>query len=130
MRKAVEARAEAKAAAAAAAAATASGDAMDEGDDDEDRGRDRKRKRRGSERDISRGNSTSVDPHNRGLTPSRDTSGMRPDQIAKARKLKHAGQLHFSREGRAGEADRMFKNKMPKHLFSGKTSGSKTRDRR
>ena len=32
--------------------------------------------------------------------------------------------------GRAGEADRHYVDKMPKHLFSGKTRGQKTRDYR
>lgn len=123
-----EARKAERAAEKVAAAAAAAEDAGDM-ETDESRGRLRKRKR-GSSRDISRGNSASVDPHNRGLTPSRDTAGLAPEQIAKARKLKHRSQTKMNAEGRIGESDRMFRSKMPKHLFSGKTKGSKTRDRR
>jgi len=116
------------AAAAPAVAAAGDADAMEE-EGGRGRGRERKRKR-GSDRDLSRGNSASVDPHNRGLRPSREVAGLAETQIAKARKLKHRSQTKMNAEGRAGEADRMFRNKMPKHLFTGKTKGAKTRDRR
>lgn len=88
------------------------------------RGRSLERKRkRGSDRDISRGRSGSVDPHNRSLTPSRAVAGLGSEEnISKARKLKHRGQIGMQKLGRAGEADRAYKEKMPKHLFAGKMS--------
>jgi len=91
---------------------------------------DRKRKRgAGSSRDISRGYGESVDPHNRSLTPSRATAGMKEEQLKTAKKLKHLSQKPFQKLGRQSESDRMFKSKMPKHLFSGKR-GKGTTDRR
>jgi len=91
-------------------------------------GRSSKRKR-GSDRDISKGNSASVDPHNRGLTPSRAVAGMTEEQLRKAKKLKHHGQKKNQQLGKIGDTDRMYKSKMPKHLFAGKRGNGKT-DRR
>lgn len=94
------------------------------------RAADRKRKRGGSVRDISRGPSESIDPHNRSLTPSRATSGLGSEaNMKRARKMKHDGQKKLNQKGKIGESDRMFKSKMPKHLFSGKR-GKGTNDRR
>lgn len=47
----------------------------------------------------------------------------------KVKKMKETAQRPFNRLGRAGEGDRMHKNKMPKHLFSGKR-GNGSNDRR
>jgi len=108
------------------------GDAEMGGAKQEVRGRaaDRKRKRGGSVRDISRGPSESIDPHNRSLTPSRATSGLGSEaNMKRARKMKHDGQKKLNQKGKIGESDRMFKSKMPKHLFSGKR-GKGTNDRR
>ena len=103
----------------------------------DERGRASKRKRDhsqgGGERDISRGpaGSRSVDPHNRSLTPSRATSGLGSDEAVKrARMLKHQGQRGMNALGKIGEADRMHKDRMPKHLFSGKRKGQKTASHR
>jgi nucleolar GTP-binding protein len=101
------------------------------------RGRASKRKRDhsqgGGERDISRGpaGSKSVDPHNRSLTPSRATSGLGSEaQLKRARTLKHQGQRGANALGKIGEADRMYKEKFPKHLHSGKRKGQKTASHR
>jgi len=98
------------------------------------RGRAMQRKRKhdegGSVRDISRGPSQSIDPHNRSLTPSRATAGLGTEaNMKRARKMKHDGQKKHNALGKIGESDRMFKSKMPKHLFSGKR-GKGTNDRR
>ena len=49
--------------------------------------------------------------------------------MKRARKMKHDGQKKLNQKGKIGESDRMFKSKMPKHLFSGKR-GKGTNDRR
>ena len=56
-------------------------------------------------------------------------SGLR-DLDMKFRAVKAADKAQKKRNklGFAGESDRRYKNPMPKHLFSGKTSGQKTRD--
>eukprot|EP00039_Didymoeca_costata_P026852 m.16821 g.16821 ORF g.16821 m.16821 type:complete len:668 (-) comp5814_c0_seq1:167-2170(-) len=103
---------------------------MDTSDDSQSRGREVKKRKRGSSRDISRGNSASVDPHNRSLTPSRAIAGLKDDaQIKRARVLKHRGQAPLNALGKIGESDRMYKEKMPKHLFSGKRKQGKTQRR-
>lgn len=113
----------------------ADGDAAMGGGGVQTRGRnaERKRKRGGSGlggRDISRGASASVDPHNRSLTPSRSTAGLGSEaDLKRARRMKHDGQKPLNQKGRIGESDRMFKSKMPKHLFSGKR-GKGSNDRR
>ena len=81
-------------------------------------------------RDCGRDESRSVDPHNRSLTPSRDKAGLADEiQLKKAKKLRNEGQRKPNAIGRIGDGDRMHRNKMPKHLFSGKRGNGKT-DRR
>lgn len=50
-------------------------------------------------------------------------------QVAKTRRMRDVAQRPMQNLGKAGEADRMHKNKMPKHLFAGKRGNGKT-DRR
>eukprot|EP00040_Diaphanoeca_grandis_P005633 m.33785 g.33785 ORF g.33785 m.33785 type:complete len:666 (+) comp16872_c0_seq1:235-2232(+) len=85
----------------------------------------------GSLRDLSKGNARSVDPHNRSLTPSRETSGLggSVERIKKVRKLKHLSQRDMQRMGKIGESDRMYKEKKPKWMLAGKMSKG-TKDRR
>ena len=61
--------------------------------------------------------------------PPRDKSGMREEQVDKARKLMKKTQKPLTIMGGAGESDRKYYEKMPKHLFSGKRGKGKT-DRR
>jgi len=105
-------------------------------DDDQERGRSTKKRGSfqstgGSTRDLSKGNARSVDPHNRSLTPSRETAGLggSVERIKKVRKLKHLSQRGMNRAGKIGEADRMYKEKKPKWMLAGKMSKG-TKDRR
>ena len=62
---------------------------------------------------------------------SREHSGLHTParKIAANKKMKRA-QLLIQRDGKAGEADRVTMNRMPKHLFAGKRSGQKTASHR
>ncbi|XP_031551767.1 nucleolar GTP-binding protein 1-like [Actinia tenebrosa] len=58
--------------------------------------------------------------------PPRDQSGIQPENKMKAKKMAKVSQRKMNRLGKAGEADRMIRTKMPKHLFSGKRKSGKT----
>lgn len=73
-------------------------------------------------RSVSRGGAAA-------LEEPRPGGGLRDLEMKqRAAKRADAAQRKRNRLGFAGESDRRYKNAMPKHLFSGKTSGQKTRD--
>jgi len=61
--------------------------------------------------------------------PSRDKSGVRPEMLAKVRKISKKAQTPRNQDARKGEADRHIFDLKPKHLFAGKRKQGKT-DRR
>jgi len=116
------------------------GMAVSAADDDEPASRGRAKRKRasfnegakgGSTRDLSKGRSGSVDPHNRSLTPSREVAGLggSVERIKKVRKMKHSAQKDMQRMGKIGESDRMYKESKPKWMLAGKTPRG-TKDRR
>merc|ERR1712038_1562850 len=62
--------------------------------------------------------------------PPRDQSGIAgPEKKKAAKVLAKKSQRKMNRLGKAGEADRVIRTKMPKHLFAGKRKGGKTQRR-
>ncbi|XP_032222228.2 GTP-binding protein 4 isoform X2 [Nematostella vectensis] len=100
---------------------------MDIDEDDEPMtGRKRSRSQTPANAKRRRSNTASVTPRSQSRVP-RDQSGLsNPEKKQKAKTLAKTVQRKMNRMGKAGEADRMIRTKMPKHLFSGKRKGGKT----
>ncbi|EDO48882.1 predicted protein [Nematostella vectensis] len=89
-------------------------------------GRKRSRSQTPANAKRRRSNTASVTPRSQSRV-SRDQSGLsNPEKKQKAKTLAKTVQRKMNRMGKAGEADRMIRTKMPKHLFSGKRKGGKT----
>ena len=88
---------------------------MDDGEDDKNR----------RSRSLSRSRSRS---RSRAVSVAKETS-ISDEGRAKATKIARKNQKFINLAGKAGVADRAIRDKMPKHLFSGKRGIGKT-DRR
>ena len=100
---------------------------MDEGD-----GASKKRKRsaRAESEDGAGSRSRSRSHSHLKGVKSRDVAGLRDlKQEKTAQRKRQSAELQLRQHGRAGTADRVHTDKMPKHLFSGKRGIGKT-DRR
>ncbi|XP_032222227.2 GTP-binding protein 4 isoform X1 [Nematostella vectensis] len=99
---------------------------IDEDQDEPMTGRKRSRSQTPANAKRRRSNTASVTPRSQSRVP-RDQSGLsNPEKKQKAKTLAKTVQRKMNRMGKAGEADRMIRTKMPKHLFSGKRKGGKT----
>ena len=98
----------------------AAADAEMEGAD----GENKKRVHSSKSRSMSRGRSLS-------MAEPKPGSGLK-DVAMRNRGIKLAdkAQWRMNKMAKIGEADRVIQTKMPKHLFSGKTKGQASRDRR
>lgn len=87
-------------------------------------GEPKKRVHSSKSRSMSRGRSLSM------ADPSKN-SGLKDAAMRnKGFKMADKAQWRMNKMAKTGEADRVIQTKMPKHLFSGKTPGHSTRNRR